>query len=848
MKFIALVSGGKDSLFAILHAMRHGHEPVALAHLYPRGSPLDADGQRIESGQARGEEPGEADEDGSSYMYQTVGHSLVRHVAAALALPLFSRAIEGTPRVTGLNYPPRPPPHPSSATTGEGEGEGGGGRGAKGDETEDMAAVLLAARAAHPDAAAVSCGAILSTYQRTRVESVAARVGLAVLAPLWRYPYLPSSSAPSASHPDGRTDEDDGAEEGEEADATALLADMRSVRQRAILLRVAGAGLPPALLGEDVSAPRTVSRLRAAAARFGGGGWAASGAALGEGGEFETLAVAGPRPRWKGRVAWTAEGEVVDRGAGSFELVVRGARVEEYAPGEDVGDAADLRVPRLLDPEFLAVLRREKRSAAAERESSPAAAPRDAVDLSELFSAEPLLSRNGRRARLANITGPGPDAAVQTTAIGAAVHSYLREMGLRANDVVAATLSLRDMADYPAVNAAYAPLFQDALPPSRVAIACGELLPPGVRVVMSVDIYDHGSGKEEEKRGLHVQSRSYWAPANIGPYSQAICEALPAASSPRRDELDREEEEAPRESRLVHMAGQIPLLPMTMELAVVKDMAGLVHGTEEPQTQAARLSVALSLQHLWRVGQATDVRAWTGGLAFVATDSKDAVCIAQDALQQWKETHIRMQKRTGVRAVRDSVGGDSIPTLFSLDSEKAYIEGLAEIYRRRATITDPPSLGEDVRPPLPDHTCIISSLSGSTPALTIPPAFAVLVAELPRGAPVEWHSIGLVDSGIVQHGCAMDGMRLFHTASCSSATTTTWISIPHSTKMDRLDSLPGFKWVMDDKRPLVTLYAAGQPDVGWVRKWKAQVIPCYELLGEDGPLHGLVVVTWYPTG
>jgi diphthine-ammonia ligase len=402
------------------------------------------------------------------------------------------------------------------------------------------------------------------------------------------------------------------------------------------------------------------------------------------------------------------------------------------------------------------------------------------------------------------------------------------------------------MADYAAVNAAYAPLFQDALPPSRVAIGCGELLPPGVRVVMTIDMYDHGSGMgAEEKRGLHVQSRSYWAPANIGPYSQAIYEGLPIPPPPR-DETSEEEEEGEgpqRESRLVHMAGQIPLVPMTMDLAAANDLAELVHGTEE-QVNPARLSVALSLQHLWRVGQATDVRAWAGGLAFVNANSKNAEYIAQDALQQWKDIHVRMHKRTGVQALGDAAGEDSIQELFSFDSEQTFAKRLQEIQHRRTTITEPPPLREDVRPPLPDHTCIISS--HRTVALHIPPVFAALIAELPRDAPVEWHSTGFVDSGIVQHGCVRDGIRLFHTASCSSTTTMTWISVPHHTKMDCLDSLPGFKWTTDNKRPLVTLYAAGKPDIGWVRKWQAQVVPCYAVLGEDGPLHGLVVVTWYP--
>jgi diphthine-ammonia ligase len=35
MKFIALISGGKDSIFNIYKSIQEGHELVAVANLYP---------------------------------------------------------------------------------------------------------------------------------------------------------------------------------------------------------------------------------------------------------------------------------------------------------------------------------------------------------------------------------------------------------------------------------------------------------------------------------------------------------------------------------------------------------------------------------------------------------------------------------------------------------------------------------------------------------------------------------------------------------------------------------------------------------------------------------------------
>src|ERR1700759_2144020 len=73
LKFIALISGGKDSLFSILHCIQNDHECVALANLYPPNAQDDVAGKQIEN-----------EEDTDSYMYQTVGHSVI---------PLFEEAL-----------------------------------------------------------------------------------------------------------------------------------------------------------------------------------------------------------------------------------------------------------------------------------------------------------------------------------------------------------------------------------------------------------------------------------------------------------------------------------------------------------------------------------------------------------------------------------------------------------------------------------------------------------------------------------------------------------------------------------------------------------------------------------
>src|SRR6266480_3532301 len=146
LKVIGLISGGKDSLFSLLHCLANGHEVVALANLFPIATP----GTQNEM------------EDMDSYMYQTIGHKLIPLYAQALDLPLYREPIRGSAANIDRDYSPTP----LSIE----------------DETESLVPLLKRIKQAHPEVNAVSTGAILSTYQRTRVESVAPRMGLIPLS------------------------------------------------------------------------------------------------------------------------------------------------------------------------------------------------------------------------------------------------------------------------------------------------------------------------------------------------------------------------------------------------------------------------------------------------------------------------------------------------------------------------------------------------------------------------------------------------------------------------------------------------------------------------------------------
>ena len=70
---------------------------------------------------------------------------------------------------------------------------------------------------------------------------------------------------------------------------------------------------------------------------------------------------------------------------------------------------------------------------------------------------------------------------------------------------------------FASVNTVYAQFF-GVSPPARACVAVD--LPPSVHV--RLDCLAFTESLEGDRKALHVQGLSYWAPANIGPYSQAI--------------------------------------------------------------------------------------------------------------------------------------------------------------------------------------------------------------------------------------------------------------------------------------------------------------------------------------
>lgn len=125
MKVVGLVSGGKDSSFNIMQCIGAGHEIVALANLIPHTK------QEIDS-----------------YMYQSVGYEAIDLIAEAMDLPLFRVETHGNSQRRSKTYEPT-----------------------QNDEVEDLFRLLQNIKM-EIEYDAVSVGAILSDYQRVRVENV----------------------------------------------------------------------------------------------------------------------------------------------------------------------------------------------------------------------------------------------------------------------------------------------------------------------------------------------------------------------------------------------------------------------------------------------------------------------------------------------------------------------------------------------------------------------------------------------------------------------------------------------------------------------------------------------------
>jgi diphthine-ammonia ligase len=92
MKFVGLLSGGKDSCYNIMKCLDYGHELVCLGNLCsPSHHPAD-------------DNHCQENEEMNSYMYQTAGSNMVKFIAHCMIKPLITRELTGIAIKQSLDY------------------------------------------------------------------------------------------------------------------------------------------------------------------------------------------------------------------------------------------------------------------------------------------------------------------------------------------------------------------------------------------------------------------------------------------------------------------------------------------------------------------------------------------------------------------------------------------------------------------------------------------------------------------------------------------------------------------------------------------------------------------------
>ncbi|CAH0625375.1 unnamed protein product [Chrysodeixis includens] len=544
MRTVALISGGKDSCYNMMQCVGAGHTIVALANLQPIHK-----------------------DEMDSYMYQTVGHQGIDLYAEAMGLPLYRENITGNAISQGRTYDPT-----------------------ENDEVEDLYRLLSKVKN-ELDIEAVAVGAILSDYQRIRVENVCRRLGLVSLAYLWR------------------------------RNQKELLQEMIASGVEAIIIKVAALGLDPRIhLGMTL---RDIQpHLLLMQDKYGLN-------VCGEGGEYETFTL--DCPLFKKKLVVNDKELVIHSDdavapVGYLNLKLHLSPKENFDepiklpptvknPLDFVNDLSDSVFSDISDIELsetelesIEKLEKEEKKKqqkelnplltySGDKETSIELDYRNDIETDSIpvveggytyeqahskHEAQPIQDHRSIYGNkhgwyfIGGIVGEGHDTRLATEEAMKKLINLLESESLRLQDVCSVNIYMRDMEEYAALNEVYANTFNFQNPPTRVCVQCP--LPDDVGLILDAVAHKSNTNNQNESDGncskervtMHVQGISHWAPANIGPYSQAI-----------------------KVGEVMGTCGQIALVPGTLRLA-----------GGGPRAQST-----LSLRHLTRVLRALHPRA-----------------------------------------------------------------------------------------------------------------------------------------------------------------------------------------------------------------------------------------------
>lgn len=516
MDFVSLLSGGKDSCYNTFQCIRHGHRLVCLAHLRP--TPID----HIEG------------EETNSFMYQTAGSNVLKAYEECLGVPILQRQIIGTSLNTNLEYNDECP----------------------GDEVEDLYLLLRDVLNHYPSIKGVACGAILSNYQRHRLEHICGRLGLTVLSYLWQ------------------------------KDRKELLQEMVFEHNMEIMLvKVAGAGLQPRKhLGKRLK--DLYPNLLALHKKYGLD-------LCGEGGEYESLVL--DAPFFQKRIEIVSSKIIEDPedpDVGNLYILSHVVvdktdfDVQYAAGGNSESSSEEISPAHQLNQSLQASMQSIAKSVTSSFDTS-AVIPRvryhhpvrihwklDGFGHTELISA-PQVGVSSKEIPMVDIYKLQFSAIMDR--LVKSLHSQCPSVCIE--DIFFVHLYLRDMSMFAAINEEYCRWFARYAPPSRSCVQLS-LTPTDACVAVEACILRGShllptntspSSSKMLREVLHVQSMSQWAPLCIGPYCQANI----------------------LRQFFIFVAGQIPLQPGTMTLRS--------HAETPLSREDLFLDLALSLRHVQRV-------------------------------------------------------------------------------------------------------------------------------------------------------------------------------------------------------------------------------------------------------
>lgn len=542
MKFCGLISGGKDSIYAIQVATSiFGHTLVCGAHISPS---IPASQQEEEEEEALGVEL-------DSYMYQSVASNVVPTIGVeCLGVPMVMHTTRGKTSNTRLMY---------DIQKNESDEE---------EEVEDLYTLLSYMKELFPEVTAVSCGAILSTYQRTRFEHVCSRLHLIPLAFLWR-------RAPQASLLQEML-------QGQSNDTN-------HPSMQAILVKTASMGLSSRHLSRSLVDLQP--HFHTLESRYGFH-------VCGEGGEYESLVLDCPIYRKRLILDQVQIIHADNNDDPTSPAYLKILKFHTECKSDDVDDLSkNYNNNNKIPPSIHYVVSKQQKdeekgcnprttsesgdinvitqqptsnSIATQSSNNVTACPGFHYQHGGLIQVSQLISIQLQPPSSSSCTHSSSSSISYDLAIDEfkniiqQLNAILKEAHCTPKDVVMVHLYLSSMGLFSSINEHYVAFFGSVLPPSRVCVAVGpSLLLGGRNVAMDCTVQSQSGnflrGLNNTTTGntsmtvtsdahlrevLHVQSRSCWAPSCVGPYSQA---------------------NTLREG-LIYIAGQIGLIPSSMEI------------------------------------------------------------------------------------------------------------------------------------------------------------------------------------------------------------------------------------------------------------------------------------------